>query len=97
MSLRRLIVFCVLAGLLVGGQPEGLVEELLSPEATLQEFALVSRTGRSRNCRPVASLQALLSLTAAWRPLDRPDCRRSRIRALPIARRGPPSLHFRFA
>ncbi len=91
MSPRRLMVFCVLAGLLLGGQPAGMVEELLSPEVVLQEFAHVSRTGRSRNSRPVATVEPRLSTPACWRPPDRPDCRRSRIRALPIARRGPPS------
>ncbi|MCE7870913.1 hypothetical protein DYH09_11105 [bacterium CPR1] len=44
MSLRLQIILFVLAGLLVGGQPEGLIEELPSPEATWQESTLVNQT-----------------------------------------------------
>lgn len=77
--------------ILCGGFPTGLVEELVHDHTAVQEQNLVERHGRMTATATPASLVRFATPSSDRRPDLEPGCKRSRIRTLPIARRGPPA------
>lgn len=94
--LFRHITLLLLASLswlvFAGGAPSGLVEEQVQGAPILTETGtLVQRHGRlTGQPHRRATLQRLLP-PAQPRPALEPRCQRTRIRSLPIERRGPPA------
>lgn len=86
------VVLAALAALILSGTfPSGVVEELVhSWTCQRDEYALEQRLGSLNDSCSAAPRQRFSTPTSDPEPRLEPTCQRSRIRALPIDRRGPP-------
>jgi hypothetical protein len=92
-STASVVLVALAALILTGTFPTGVVEELVHTwTCQRDEHALEQRLGSLNHGASHANRNRFSTPTSDPRPRLEPGCHRSRIRALPIDRRGPPEL-----